>query len=156
MNKNWSKIGLTFFFIVALLGSIMRVAPFTSLFTEYKHILHAHSHVAFQGWVYIILFLLISKTYIDKPILEKRNYKLLLITTIATVIGIMVSFLIQGYALFSIAFSSLFQVVNYWFVYRFFKDVKASEKAKKHFFSIRFIKAAMLLMLMRIPVILQT
>jgi hypothetical protein len=147
MNKNWSKIGLTFFFIVALLGSIMRVAPFTSLFTEYKHILHAHSHVAFQGWVYIILFLLISKTYIDKPILEKRNYKLLLITTIATVIGIMVSFLIQGYALFSIAFSSLFQVVNYWFVYRFFKDVKASEKAKKHFFSIRFIKAAMLLML---------
>tara|TARA_R110001592_G_scaffold88812_5_gene261430 strand:- start:169 stop:1392 length:1224 start_codon:yes stop_codon:yes gene_type:complete len=147
MNTNWSKIGLTFFFIVALLGSIMRLAPFTALFVEYKHILHAHSHVAFQGWVYIILFLLISKIYIDKSMLEKRNYKLLFITTIATVFGIMVSFLIQGYALFSIAFSSLFQVVNYWFVYRFFKDVKSSEKAKKHFFSIRFIKTAMLLML---------
>lgn len=148
MNTNWSKIGLTFFFIVALLGSIMRLAPFTALFTEYKHILHSHSHVAFQGWVYIILFLFISKTYIDKSILEKRKYKLILITTIATVIGIMISFLIQGYALFSIAFSSLFQILNYWFVYRFFKDVKKSEKSKKHFLSIRFIKVAMLLMIL--------
>jgi hypothetical protein len=146
MNKNWSILGLSFFFIVALLGSIMRLAPFTALFTEYNHILHSHSHVAFQGWVYIILLVMISKIYIDKPILKKRNYKLILVTTIATVIGIMISFLIQGYALLSITFSSLFQVLNYWFVYRFFKDAKVSEKAKKHAFSIRFIKVAMLLM----------
>lgn len=147
MNKNWSKIGLVFFFVIALFGSLMRIVPFSNILVDYKHILHAHSHVAFQGWIYISLFLFITNFYIDTDLLKKGKYKLQLSATILAVIGIMISFLIQGYALFSIAFSSIFQLLNYWFIFRFFKDVKKSSKAKPHFFSIRFIKVSMVLML---------
>ena len=55
----------------------------------------------------------------------------------------MVTFIFQGYALYSILFSSLFQLLNYWFTYRFFKDVKKSEKAINHKFSLQFIKVGM-------------
>jgi len=146
MNTKWVKTSLFFFLFVALMGSIMRLTPFIDLPVAYKNILHAHSHVAFQGWVYITLVALIINLYLDKAIVKKYNLQLSL--TVITLIGIMVSFLAQGYALFSIAFSSLFQFLNYWFTIRFFKDVKKSDLAKKHTFSLKFIKAALLLMLL--------
>lgn len=146
MNAKWVKISLLFFLFVALAGSIMRLTPFIDLPVPFKNILHAHSHVAFQGWVYITLIVLIINLYLDKAIVKKYNLQFSL--TVITLIGIMVSFLAQGYAVFSIAFSSLFQFLNYWFTIKFFKDVKNSELAKKHTFSLKFIKVALLLMLL--------
>lgn len=146
MNAKWVKISLLFFLFVALAGSIMRLTPFIDLPVPFKNILHAHSHVAFQGWVYIMLIVLIINLYLDKAIVKKYNLQFSL--TVITLIGIMVSFLAQGYAVFSIAFSSLFQFLNYWFTIKFFKDVKNSELAKKHTFSLKFIKVALLLMLL--------
>ena len=118
----------------------MRIIPFSNLFLNYQNLLHAHSHVAFQGWVYTALFLLISQLYLDKELIKKGKYRIQFLLTILVIIGILSSFLIQGYAFFSILFSSLFQVLNYWFAYRFLKDVSKSEKAKKHTFSLKFIK----------------
>lgn len=148
MEKTYSKIGLSFFFIIAILGTLLRLAPFTTIISSYKNILHAHSHVAFQGWVYISLFLLITNQFIDKKIQIKKNYNLQIVLTILTVIGIFISFLLQGYAFFSILFSSLFQLLNYWFVFRFFKDVRQSEISKQLKYSVQFIKASMFLMIL--------
>ena len=146
MIAKWIKTSIFFFLFVALAGSLMRLAPFINLPVTYKNILHAHSHVAFQGWVYITLIVLIINLYLDKAIVKKYNLQLNL--TVITIIGILISFLAQGYAVFSIAFSSLFQFLNYWFTIRFFKDVKKSELAKKHTFSLKFIKVSLLLMLL--------
>jgi len=148
INLNWSRISLTFFFVIALFGSIMRLVPFSDIFINYQHLLHSHSHVAFQGWIYTALFLLITKLYLTEELILKGKYKLQFTLTIAIVIGLMVAFIFKGYALFSILFSSLFQLLNYWFTYRFFKDVKKSEKAKKHKFSLQFIKVGMFMMVL--------
>ena len=148
MKKSWSKVSLTFFFVIALFGSIMRMAPFSSIFIDYNHILHAHSHIAFQGWVYTALFLLITKSYLTDKLIDKGMYRLQFILTIITLLGIMIAFIFQGYALLSILFSSLFQLLNYWFTYRFLKDFKKSEKAEKHSFSIKFIKVGFWVMIL--------
>jgi len=146
MSSKWIRISLFFFLFVSIAGSIMRLAPFLNLPTDYKHILHSHSHVAFQGWIYISFYLLITKLYLGENIIINKKYKLQLFITIFIITGIMVSFLVQGYAIFSIIFSSLFQLLNYWFAYRFIKDVAKSEIAKRHPFSVKWIKAALLLM----------
>ena len=146
MTKNWSKISLTFFFTIAVLGTTMRLAPFSDIFINYEHLLHAHSHVAFQGWIYTALFLLISNIYLTDELIKSGKYKLQFYLTLITVLGIMLAFIIEGYAFFSILFSSLFQLLNYWLTYRFFKDVKKSKKARNHQFSLKFIKAGLLLM----------
>jgi len=148
IKTSWSKISLTFFLIIALLGSIIRLAPFSDVVINYKHIIHSHSHVAFQGWIYTALFLLICKLYLDDNILKKNRYSLQFKLSILTIIGIMVSFLFQGYALFSILFSSIFQMLNYWFAFRFFKDVGVSEKSKEHSFSLKFIKIGLWMMIL--------
>ncbi len=124
----------------------MRLAPFSNLFIDYEHLLHAHSHVAFQGWIYTALFLLIINLYLSKDLIKKGKYKLQFILTLAIIIGIMVSFIFQGYAFYSILFSSLFQVLNYWFIVRFLKDVKQSKKVNKHKFSLKFIKVGLILL----------
>lgn len=126
----------------------MRAVPFFDIIFNYVHLLHAHSHVAFQGWIYSALFLLISKLYIDDNIIKEKKYSLYFKLTILTILGIIVSFLFQGYALFSILFSSLFQLLNYWFAFRFFKDVRISQKAKKHAFSLKFIKVGFWMMIL--------
>jgi len=148
MKTSWSKISVRFFFTIALLGSIMRLAPFSDIFFSYEHLLHAHSHVAFQGWIYTALFILICKLYLTEECIKVGRYKLQFYLTLFIILGIMVAFIVQGYGLFSIVFSSLFQILNYWFTYRFFKDVKKSDAVKKHQFSLKFIKVGMLLMVL--------
>jgi len=148
MKTSWSKISVTFFFTIALLGSIMRLAPFSDIFFNYEHLLHAHSHVAFQGWIYTALFLLITKLYLTEDLIKKGKYKLQLILTVATILGIMIAFMVQGYAFLSILLSSLFQILNYWLTFQFFKDVKKSERVKNHQFSLKFIKVGMRLMVL--------
>lgn len=148
ISSAWSKISLTFFFTIALLGTIMRLYPFTDTIIDYEHLLHAHSHVAFQGWIYTALFLLICKCYLTEDLIKKGKYRLQFYLTLATIIGIMLAFIIEGYAFFSILFSSLFQILNYWLTYRFFKDVKKSHLTKTHQFSLKFIKLGLLLMVL--------
>lgn len=148
MKANWSKISVVFFFTIAVLGSIMRFSPFTDIFFNYEHLLHAHSHVAFQGWIYTALFILISKIYLTDDLIRSGKYKLQFYLTLFTILGIMTAFIIEGYAFFSILFSSLFQLLNYWLTFRFFKDVKKSDLAKNHQFSLKFIKVGMLLMVL--------
>lgn len=146
INESWSKISLTFFCIIAIFGTIMRLTPFTKIFIAYEHILHAHSHVAFQGWIYTALFLLITKLYLSNKLIKQGKYKLQFILTLIVILGIMFSFIFQGYAFYSILFSSLFQVLNYWFIYRFFKDVKKNKSILKHHFSLQFIKVGLIML----------
>lgn len=136
MHSKWFKISLLFFFIVALMGTLLRAFPYFNVPVVYKNLVHSHSHVAFQGWIYSLIFLMVTHLFITKEQLKKGRYALQFKLTIFIIVGVMVSFIIQGYALFSIIFSSLFQVMNYWFIYQFFKDTKKLDKTT----SLRFIK----------------
>lgn len=143
MNPKLIRISFFFFFVVAFLGVVMRLAPFLSIPISYDHLLHAHSHIAFQGWVYLSFFFLIVTNYINPTEIANRKYTLQFILTALVLIGVLVSFLIQGYGLFSILFSSLFQFLSYWFIVRFFIDVRKNITLNPLSLSLKFIKTGL-------------
>lgn len=114
------KTSLLFFGIAALLGSYLRAFPLLPSWANYKFILHTHSHIALIGWVYLFLSGLIVERYTNY--LNSPFYKILYKTSIVSIIGMMLSFPIQGYALWSIVFSTLFLVVSYLLLYWILKS----------------------------------
>jgi hypothetical protein len=140
MKKEWYKTGLIFFLLVAIIGTILRSIAFfpIPLNLGYGNLVHAHSHVAFQGWVYTIIFLLLTHFYLTKEQVKAGRYPLQFKLTIVFVVGILISFSLQGYGLYSILFSTLFQFLNYWFIYRFLNDTK-----KLKSISLRFVRAGL-------------
>lgn len=141
MNSKWVKINLIYFFIIALLGILIRVGFFNGNFAiNYKHMLHTHSHIAFLGWIYPILFISIVDNFLSKEKIIKGKYHLQFIITQIIIALMLISFLLQGYGLFSIIFSSIFQFMTYWFSFKIFKDWKDISNK----YSVKFIKTGLL------------
>lgn len=113
-----------YFFVVVCLGVFLRLAyvlPMPFAF-DYRNLLHAHSHTAFLGWIYVLLTGLICREFI--PIKNEKTYRILFYLTQFSVLGMLFSFSFQGYGLYSIAFSSIFIFITYFFAYFFFKHSK--------------------------------
>ncbi len=135
------KIALYFFAAIALLGLILRMVPVYPLGIKYSNYLHAHSHVAFLGWLHGAFISFISYIFL-KDKLETRFFKFIYIFTIANIIGMYFSFPIQGYKLFSILFLSLFLIGTYLYLYYFFKHKTDLDKYPATY---KFIKAGLFL-----------
>lgn len=108
---------------------------------DYRNMMHGHSHVAMLGWVYMALYLLIGYRFIP---LERRKtpvYSRLFWFTQLTVLGMMVSFPLQGYGAVSITFSSLHILASYAFCYLVWRDHKI-----KHPEVAMLLKAALVLL----------
>ena len=91
------------------------------------------------GWIYIALTTLIYKAYLHTESVP-FSYKILFVCTQITLLGMLIAFPLQGYALFSILFSSLFLIAGYGFIYFFFKNVYPENK---NTFSYHLIKQAL-------------
>ncbi|WP_373494014.1 cytochrome c, partial [Aquiflexum sp.] len=91
-------------------------------FFDYRHLLHAHSHVALLGWGYLLLSGALVFTFV-KDSIRLKTYKNLLTIAVIANIGMMLSFPFQGYGLYSIAFSTIHLLVSYWFAYCFLQDL---------------------------------
>ena len=143
MSRRWIIVSLLFLLCIALVGTIIRVIPFAQLPFKYDHLVHAHSHVAFQGWVYTAMFLLMTNLFLSREQIKKGLYGIQFMITIPIIIAILVAFALQGYGVFSIAFSTLFQIMNYWFIIRFMRDSKSSESRIAGDISIRFVRTGL-------------
>lgn len=143
MDTNWSKISLSFLFIVALIGTLLRSTGLVSIPFEYMNLVHAHSHVAFQGWVYTCILLLLPLTYLKDSQIREGRYALQFLLTVLVIVGILISFSLQGYGLYSILFSTLFQFLNYWFIFRFLKDARENNPPGKSYISLQFVKTGL-------------
>lgn len=140
--KKHAKIALVYFLIAALLGILLRALFVTSLPVTYKFILHTHSHIALSGWVYLALTILLCYCFI--PIqTHTKKYNLVFWFTQVTLVGMLVSFPIQGYALYSIIFSTLFLIASYLFAWFFIKSTPKTVKTNP---SYKCIKAALFYM----------
>ncbi|PQJ82001.1 hypothetical protein [Polaribacter glomeratus] len=136
--KAQSFISVTYFLIAAFLGVLLRLFPVTNVDATYKFIVHTHSHIALLGWVYIALTSLIYHLFINKNVSKK--YSVLFWITQVTILGMLVSFPITRYALFSIIFSTLFLICTYWFYSFFRKHHHCSKKS----YSYQFINTSLL------------
>jgi hypothetical protein len=104
------------------MGLLMRYVYLFPININYSFLLHAHSHVAMLGWAYLMIYILIVRFYLPKEKKEKPIYNQLFWITEFAVIGMMVSFPIQGYALFSIVFSTMHILLSYVFCWLVWKD----------------------------------
>ncbi len=122
-QKTWLICCFFNFLIACVFGLLLRLMYlFPVGFLNYSFLLHAHSHVAMLGWIYMIVFVLIIRFFIPKEKSEKPIYNRLFWLTEFSVIGMMIAFPIQGYALFSIIFSTMHILLSYVFCRLVWKD----------------------------------
>jgi hypothetical protein len=93
--------------------------PTWTLFTT-KFMIHAHSHLALLGWLFLALFRLL----LPKSITLSLSSKVVLWLLHGTVITMFPAFLFQGYAFWSITLSTLFLIISYVLIYQFRKELK--------------------------------
>lgn len=109
--------------LVALIGTYLRMMFVSPVqFPIFENLLHAHSHFAILGWLYNALYIAIVFLYV-KETAKQKKYNLLFWITQISIGGMLVSFTLQGYATFSIAFSTLHIFCSYVFIYFVLKDV---------------------------------
>jgi len=119
---------LLYLLIAAALGVFLRSLHVFDIDVNYNFIKHGHSHIALLGWVYIGLTTVLYALFLKQSETIARKYRWIFIGTQITLIGMLVTFPIQGYAFLSITFSTLFLIASYWFTWFFFKNVKEEIK----------------------------
>lgn len=136
MQKKLVIVCLINFLIATFMGLTLRYVfalPFHEFLppapVEYRNLMHAHSHSAMLGWVYLMLYVLIVHYFIPekKPIF----IRLFWLTEIA-VVGMMLSFPIEGYGVFSISFSTLHIISSYIFIRLVWKNLEVKSKPIRH------------------------
>jgi hypothetical protein len=127
--SKWIKISFLNLLIVALCGVILRYKIVFSLpIIEQKHLLHAHSHFAFTGWITQTIFCFLVFFLHKKDIIDAyAKYRWLLIANLISAYGMLISFTIQGYAFYSITFSTISIIVLAIFAVFYWKDLNRHE-----------------------------
>lgn len=122
----WLRFSIVNLFIVALLGMLMRYKiGFDFPFFVQKHLLHSHSHFAFAGWIsHTLMVMMICSLKSKITDVSLTKYNRLIIANLVCSYGMLVFFIIQGYAFWSILFSTLSIFVSYVFTYFYIKDLK--------------------------------
>lgn len=96
---------------LSALGCLLRLQMVAPLPINYRYFVHAHSHTAFMGWVYNALFLLLAALFF-KPQERSLIFRRYFLWLQVGVVGMLVSFPLQGYGPAAIAFSTLHMAVT--------------------------------------------
>lgn len=136
-QKAWILCCFFNFLIACVFGLLMRFMYLFPLdFLNYNFLLHAHSHVAMLGWVYLIVYVLVVHFFIPKEKSQKPIYNRLFWLTQFSVVGMMIAFPIQGYALFSIVFSTMHILLSYVFCRLVWKDCSRDKSPSQRLLSV--------------------
>lgn len=122
-RRQWlSALGLLI--LAQSLGLLLRlqfVKPLAGV--NYGFFLHAHSHVALLGWLHALLIMALPRAFLP-PGHPLKAYNRLFWFSQLTVLGMLLSFPLQGYAAVSITFSTLSLFCLYAFVWRLLRDLR--------------------------------
>lgn len=143
----WAILSFVYFIIAGCMGAFLRLQLFSPVANiNYKYFLHGHSHLAFLGWAFNALFVALLYAYLPAQV---KRYLVLFGLLQVSVIGMLISFPLQGYAAISITFSTLHIFLSYAFAYQFFKDIRRETFIQeKHALSMSFIKWALFFMVL--------
>lgn len=137
------KIALFNLLLIAAIGVILRYKIAFSLpFIDQKNLLHGHSHFAFAGWItHALMLLLVAYLAKQKDESVFKRYRWVINANLFTAYGMLISFPLQGYGLFSIIFSTLSIFISYAFAIMYWRDLNSlQEKNVSHWW----MKAALL------------
>lgn len=123
----WFRISVFNLLLVSFLGVLLRYKIAYSLpFMHQKHMLHAHSHFAFTGWVtQILMALLVARLYTGQGNPFKK-YAPLLYANLIAAYGMLIAFPVQGYGIYSVSFSILSIFTAYIFAVIYWRDINRS------------------------------
>lgn len=126
----YGRIAILNLLLVAAIGVLLRYKIAFSLpFIDQKHLLHAHSHFAFAGWItHVLLVMLVHYLGQQTDTEDAKKYFPIINANLITAYGMLISFPLQGYGLFSIIFSSLSIFVSYWFTIKYWRDLNRLPK----------------------------
>lgn len=114
--SNWFRIALINLLFAAAIGALLRAMYIWEIpFVRFRPFLHAHSHVALLGWLFIGVALCLLHDGGAGAL--TRSMRRLLIGLQSAVIVMLVSFSIQGYGAASIAASSAHLLLAYPLLY---------------------------------------
>ncbi len=123
--QKYVRFPVLFFFMAACVGLLLRwhfISPISWL--KFPYWLHAHSHLMFLGWIFNLLMLAFIHNHVDQ---DKRNrYKTLFLIIQVLLLGMLISFPLQGYGTYSILLSTFHTIGVGVFAFWFFKDTKHS------------------------------
>ena len=112
----WIRLALFNLLLVALAGLLLRLKILLPIpWVHHKHLLHAHSHFAFAGWISLFLMSAIIGLLPDQ---KAKTYNRLLGVYTITAYGMLLSFPFQGYGPVSIFFSTASVLASWWFAYK--------------------------------------
>jgi hypothetical protein len=130
--KKHIYLAIFYFLLVALLGVLLRLFWVADVPATFKFMVHTHSHIALLGWVYVGLSSLVYFIFL-KAAVPKKLYTRIFWFTQFCIVGMLLSFPFQGYALFSILFSTLFLFATYFFSWMVFRYTPKPLKARNSY-----------------------
>ena len=113
--------------IGSLIGLVLRYA-YTggiSFPINFKHILHAHSHVMLLGFLFNSLFVFIWMNF--AKIMDQVSYRYYIAMQVSMA-AMIVAFILQGYAFYSILFSTLHLWISYILLIRLWKRLEGKKE----------------------------
>ena len=144
-----ARLALGYFVLVAVLGLFLRwlmVSPIVGV--NFKYFLHAHSHVALLGWLYCAFFAALLYIFPAVTAAAQTSFRRQFFLTQVSVLGMLFTFPVQGYALFSIIFSTMHILLSYWFARSYWRHVQLHVDTSTHATSLKYIGAALLFMVL--------
>ncbi|MEO9474854.1 MAG: hypothetical protein ABJG41_04955 [Cyclobacteriaceae bacterium] len=134
--------------IVGIIGCFLRYMFLQPVsLVNYSYVLHAHSHLAFLGWVFMALYVLIVYAYLPSGFLKAGKFLIIFAVLQIANLGMLVTFPFMGYALWSIVFSALHAITAMIFAWIFIREV-SSTLSLEHKMSFLFVKSALVLMVL--------
>src|SRR5690606_20143204 len=136
--KRMFNVPLVFLLVAASIGLLLRwqlVSPFSGI--NFTYFLHAHSHVMFLGWVANVLLLAFAWRLIP----DERRWPFLAAfwTLQVLLLGMLISFPLQGYGTYSIVFSTLHTLVVFVYIALFFRTIRYLKHASCWFAAVSLI-----------------
>ncbi|MHA6251672.1 hypothetical protein [Oceanobacillus sp. CAU 1775] len=122
--KKYIHATFFFFLLTALSGTWMRyyfISPSSTI--DYDNVLHAHSHLALLGWIFIAAFILFLRTYWNKLTSKKQMYWILFSLFTSSLL-MFFAFIFEGYGVFSIGLSTIHIFIEYWAAIYIMKQLK--------------------------------
>jgi hypothetical protein len=122
--QKWVNLSILGLCTLALMGLGLRSKiVFTLPFINYNHLLEAHSHFSFGGWVTLIILALFVYELLPETLSRRPIYQWLLGGITICAWSMLITFLIWGYSASSIILTLCFIVLTYLFGLIFIGDL---------------------------------
>ncbi len=142
MSNSWLRIVLFNFFIAASMGLLLRLAHIVEIpWMDFKHMMHAHSHTAMLGWLFMLLYGLILDRFTTPGESSRKIHRVLFWAAQVCVVGMMFSFPVQGYGPVSITFTTAHLLVAYIISVTLLQNIRGAGKN-----SVKLMRTALLFM----------